>query len=193
MDPVTRYSRLLAAILLALAIPSRGMSAEPATARFGIMALPFSGIVVPHQNIAKYNPAPPLGLGAEVYYKPYFSFTGDVQLSWHNGTGDSDLKLTTLRIMGRWRWPLARWTPFAQGGFGLYQVETGNERENQGDQSFGGAGLIVGGGAEVPLWKELYAQGDVRSNWVRVEESGGGREKWAGHTEVLLWFVYKLP
>ena len=178
--------RALAGALVFLATASPCLSAEAETARVGIKLLPFSGVVVPHQQLARFDPSLPLGVGLEVYYTRQFSLSVDLSKSWHPPLLGSQLELSSLQFLGRWRWPMAPITPFVQGGLGGFQASIAHE-------SYGGVGGIVGGGAEMPLWGELYLQADLRSNWVFAKSTTSHEDIWAGHTELLFWAVYRLP
>lgn len=180
----------LLAVLVSAAAPAAWGAASP---RLGLKVLPGTGAVIPHQQISDYRASIPLGLGLELFFSPRFSLGLDLSTSWHGGGpgGSSDNHLSSLQIFGRyWFDPLGRWTPFIQAGVGGYQAEID---EGQGEQQFGGVGGHIGGGVEVPIWREFYAQAEARSNWVNGEETSEQREKWIGHTQLLLWLVYKLP
>lgn len=176
-----------ALLLLLLAAPGHG--AEPDTPRLGVRLLPFTGVTVPHQQIARFGVAAPVAFGLEVYYTPAFSLALDLSSSWHSD-GNADMQLSSMQILGRWRFPRQGWTPFAQAGVGGYQAAVD---EGGHDKSLGGVGVTVGGGVEVPVWEAIHLQVELRSNWAQAQASQGGGDPWIGHTQALLWAVYKLP
>ncbi|MBE0616629.1 MAG: outer membrane beta-barrel protein [Proteobacteria bacterium] len=186
---ILRFLSILASLGALCIAPA---AAEPAPTRVGVKLLPFSGVTWPHQQLAGYRPAPPLGLGLEIYYTPRFSLSVDLSTSWHDGGpgGDSQAQLSSFQILGRWWFPGETWSPFLQAGLGGYQAELDGEGE---DAQYGGVGVSFGGGAEVPLRERFFLQGELRSNWVQGENSAGGAERWMGHSQVLLWVGYKLP
>lgn len=182
----TRRCLAILATLGALCAPC--LAAEADSPRVGLKLLPFTGLVWPHQQIADSHPAPPLGLGLEVYYTPRFSLALDLSTSWHGS--DSLAQLSSLQVLGRWWFPGQTWSPFLQAGVGGYQAEL---EGGATDAQYGGVGLTFGGGVEVPLRDRFFLQGEVRSNWVQGEESARARELWIGHSQVLVWAGYKLP
>lgn len=163
-------------------------AAGDALPRVGVRAAPFTGIVMPHQQLAGFRPSVPLGLGVDVYYTPRFSLAMDLSTSWHGG-GDGDLQLSSFQILGRWWFPRDGWAPFAQGGVGGYQAEVDDDR---GHRQLGGIGPTLGGGIEIPLAANCFAQAELRSNWARGRASDGP-DGWIGHTQALVWLGYKLP
>jgi len=184
--------RFLATLVTLGALCSPALGAEADSPRVAVKLLPFTGVVWPHQQVSGYRPAPPLGLGLEVYYTSRFSLALDLSTSWHGGGpgGDSLAQLSSLQILGRWWFPGEAWSPFLQAGVGGYQAELD---EGAGDVQYGGVGLTFGGGVEVPLREQFFLQGELRSNWAQGEESSGERELWIGHTQVLVWAGYKFP
>ncbi|GAB4268829.1 MAG: hypothetical protein Kow0092_22710 [Deferrisomatales bacterium] len=175
-----RPLRLAAVLLLLFATASHG--AAPSTPRVGIKVLPFTGFVFPHQDISGDPPGPALGVGLEIHYLPRTSFVLDLSQSFHR-----DLKVSSLQLLARRRFDTRPWVLFAQAGAGGYQAEV------EGDRQFGGPGLSVGGGVEVPVGGALSLQLEGRSNWAKGFASVGNDTGWIGHTQALLWVVYKLP
>jgi len=186
-----RVGRLATAVVLVSLCASWGRGAEEVLPRVGVRVLPFTGVVIPHQQIAGYRASVPLGLGLEVYYTPRLSLAVDLSTSWHGGGdgGDGNLQLSSFQLLGRWWFPRAGWVPFVQGGVGGYQAEID---EDGGSRQLGGVGLAFGGGIEVPLAANCFAQTELRSNWAYGQASAGP-DGWIGNTQVLAWFGYKLP
>ena len=186
--------RAAIAILLcpALLLLGAGAPARAEIPSLALRVLPLTGVTVPHQQLAGYRASLPVGLGLEVLYTPRFSLVLDVATSWHGGGpgGDGSLQLSGLQVLGRWRWPGTGWAPFVQAGAGGYQAEVD---EGRGDDQYGGVGLCLGGGVEIPLTERFLVQAEVRSNWVNGEESVHHRELWIGHTQAMGWLVYRLP
>ncbi len=173
-------------VVCAVALPS------PAATRVGLRLLPFTGLTLPHQQIADYRPSLPVGAGLEVLYGERFGLAVDMTTSWHRGGpgGNANVQISSLQILGRWRWPGETWTPFAQLGAGGYQAEVD---EGKGEVQYGGVGAVVGGGVERTLTDRIAVQFEVRSNWVQGEETLHHRERWIGHSQALIWLVYRLP
>lgn len=186
---VAGWTVAAALLVLAFVCPAPAQDGLP---RVGVRTLAFTGISWPHQQLSGYRPSVPLGVGLEVYYTPRFSLTVDLSTSWHRGGpgGNSGAQLSSLQILGRWWFPGETWSPFLQAGAGGYQAET-----DEGGRAvqFGGPGIAVGGGAELPLGRRLFLQAELRSNWVRGKASSGGDARWMGHTQGLAWLGYKLP
>ena len=165
---------------------------SPAATRVGLRLLPFTGLTLPHQQIADYRPSLPGGAGLEVLYGERFGLAVDMTTSWHRGGpgGDANVQISSLQILGRWRWPGETWTPFVQAGAGGYQAEVD---EGRGEIQYGGVGIVAGAGAERPWTDRIAVQIEVRSNWVQGEETLRHRERWIGHSQLMVWLVYRLP
>jgi len=176
--------RFAIALSLALLLPIWCHAAESPLPRVAVRLLPFTGVVLPHQQLAGHRAAPPLGVGLEIYYTPRISLAVDASTSWHD-----DLQLSSFQILGRWWFPRAGWVPFVEGGAGGYQAEL---HQDGGSRKLGGVGLALGGGVEVPVAANCFVQLDLRSNWVHGQDSDGP-EAWIGHTQALAWLGYKLP
>ncbi|MEW6487916.1 MAG: hypothetical protein AB1578_08380 [Thermodesulfobacteriota bacterium] len=127
-----------------------------------------------------------------MYYTPRFSLALDFSNSWHRGapSGNSGARLSSLQLLGRWWFPRQTWSPFVQAGAGGYQAEV-DERGREAQ--YGGPGVSVGGGAELPLGHRFFLQAELRSNWVRGKASSGGDARWLGHTQGLAWVGYQIP
>ncbi len=180
--------RCLAILVTLGALCAPALAGEADSPRVGLKVLPFTGLVWPHQQLAGSHPAPPLGVGLEVYYTPRFSLALDLSTSWHGG--DDLAQFSSLQVLGRWWFPGETWSPFLQAGVGGYQAELD---EGARETQYGGGGLSFGGGVEVPLRDRFFLQGELRSNWAQGETSDGGRELWIVHTQALVWVGYKLP
>ncbi len=187
-----RRAAIAIPLCLALFLIGGRAPARAELPRVALRVLPFTGVTVPHQQLAGYRASLPVGVGLEVLYTPRFSLALDVSTSRHGGGpgGDGDLRLSELQVLGRWRWPRAGWTPFAQAGLGGYQAEVD---EGDGKDQYGGVGLSLGGGVEIPVTGRVLVQAEVRSNWVNGEETVHNRELWIGHTQAMGWLVYRLP
>ncbi len=173
---------------------SLGGAAPPGAAatRVGLRLLPLTGLTLPHQQIADYRPSLPVGAGLEVLYGERFGLALDMTTSWHRGGpgGDANVQISSLQILGRWRWPGETWTPFVQAGAGGYQAELD---EGRGETPYGGVGVVGGAGVERAWTDRIAVQFEVRSNWVQGEETLRHRERWIGHSQALVWLVYRLP
>lgn len=156
---------------------------------YALRLLPFTGVVLPHQQISDFDPSVPLGVGLELGYMERFSFVLDLRSSWHEGDGSEDLQLSALHLLGRWRFPEARWNPFLEAGLGGYQADVDEEGRTQ----YGGIGLAVGGGFEYPLGRAFFLEPGVRLNWVQGEGGSGDGDLWISHTEAVVRLVYRLP
>lgn len=179
-----RLPHLLLLLVLAAAAPA---SAWETT--YGLRFLPFTGVVVPHQQISDFDPSFPLGLGLEIGYTERFSFVLDIRTSWHEGDGNEDLQLSALQLLGRWRFPDVRWNPFVEAGLGGYQADV----DNGGKTQYGGIGAAFGAGFEYPLGRSFFLEPDVRFNWSQGEENQHHDDLWISHTEAVVRLVYRLP
>ncbi len=183
---VLAFLMLLFVLCWSAALPSA------AATRVGVRLMPFTGVTLPHQQLADYRPSLPVGVGLEVLYGERFGLALDMTTSWHRGGpgGDGNVQISSLQILGRWRWPGDTWTPFVEAGGGGYQAELD---EGRGEAPYGGVGAALGAGIERMWTDRLGIQLEVRSNWVQGEETLRHRERWIGHTQALVWLVYRLP
>jgi hypothetical protein len=173
-------------LLSVLLLAGSAAAEEPSTPRVGIKLLPFSGLTIPHQDIDDHSVGVPVGLGLEVYYLPGATFTLDYTFSLHG-----DLQINSLQLLGRWWFPREEWSLFLQGGAGFYQAEID---EDDGEDQFGGFGVSFGAGLDYPVGNNFHLQAELRSNWAEGEENSGNADDiWIGHTQALVWLVYRLP